>query len=191
MLCDVDKKSVNVKMADSYCYVMSTFSIVEADSYRAATYPGLGHSARREFDAYHWYYQWVWCVLLFQAICFYLPRWLWKSYEGDKISCLVSKIDYFGDESEKTDQKMDRIVNYFVKTIGTHNQYVFKYFLCEVITYVNVIVQVFVLDLFFGGKFLSLGLELVRYQFDTTMLVSPLVKVSFIDPKYWLDRSHD
>lgn len=37
----------------------------------------------------HAYYQWVPFVLFFQAICFYMPHLLWRSWEGGKINKLV------------------------------------------------------------------------------------------------------
>ena len=38
---------------------------------------------------YHKYYQWVCFTLFFQAILFYIPRYLWKTWEAGKIKMLV------------------------------------------------------------------------------------------------------
>lgn len=42
----------------------------------------------------------------FQAILFYTPRWLWKSWEGGKIHALMMDLDIgLGTEPEKTHKK--------------------------------------------------------------------------------------
>lgn len=37
----------------------------------------------------HKYYQWVFLVLLLQAFFFYLPRYIWKVWEGGRIRMIV------------------------------------------------------------------------------------------------------
>merc|ERR1712018_885288 len=51
----------------------------------------------------HAWYQWVCFVLFGQALLFYFPHYLWKSWEGGKISMLVKDLDSLGLEpSDKT-----------------------------------------------------------------------------------------
>lgn len=46
-------------------------------------HPGVGPSNRDDDIVYHAYYQWVPFVLFFQALCFYVPHYLWRGYEGE------------------------------------------------------------------------------------------------------------
>ena len=34
---------------------------------------------------YHAYYQWVPLMLMFQALCFYMPHWIWKQLDNQKM----------------------------------------------------------------------------------------------------------
>jgi hypothetical protein len=52
-------------------------------------HPGIGPLNDDDPIKVHAYYQWVPFVLFFQAICFYLPYVVWRSWEGGKIKNLV------------------------------------------------------------------------------------------------------
>lgn len=38
------------------------------------------------------YYQWVCIVFCFQALLFYIPRYLWKNWEGGRLRLLVKDL---------------------------------------------------------------------------------------------------
>ena len=46
---------------------------------------GLGPDTPETETVYHNYYIWVPYVLFLQAICFYVPHWLWKMMQTDKV----------------------------------------------------------------------------------------------------------
>lgn len=52
-------------------------------------HPGIGPILPQDEVTHHAYYQWVPFVLFAQAICFYLPHLIWRSWEGGKIKSLV------------------------------------------------------------------------------------------------------
>lgn len=52
-------------------------------------HPGIGPMYPNDEVTHHAYYQWVPFFLFFQAICFYLPHFFWRSWEGGRIKALV------------------------------------------------------------------------------------------------------
>ena len=80
---------------DTYCWIHSTFSVPGHEIGIAGekfVYPGVGtHSNGRDDEQqlqYHKYYQWICFTLFFQAILFYVPRYLWKTWENGRIKML-------------------------------------------------------------------------------------------------------
>jgi len=67
------------------------------------------------------------------------------------------------DESTKKDQ-IGVIVKYFRLHRGTHVGYALKYFACEVLNFVNVLLQIYILDAFLGYEFSTYGLDVVNYS---------------------------
>ena len=47
--------------------------------------PMYNPSHEEEEPVYHAYYQWVPLMLMFQAICFYAPHFIWKQLDNGKI----------------------------------------------------------------------------------------------------------
>ena len=45
----------------------------------------LGPIEEGDETVYHAYYQWVPLMLMFQAICFYMPHWIWKQLDNGKM----------------------------------------------------------------------------------------------------------
>lgn len=67
-------KTIPTGILNSYCYIMSTFSVPrQLNKGYATAYPGLGAYDDEELT-YHAYYQWVPFVLILQAFTFYIPR---------------------------------------------------------------------------------------------------------------------
>lgn len=180
-------EGIDPKIMDTYCWIHSTYSVPtrwtgkqghdvahagvapDADLALPVFNDGTGASdplARKEpaEKKYHKYYQWVAFVLFLHAIFFYMPRYLWKSSEGGKIKMLVG--DLHSNPMLGADAKADQIstiVKYFRLHRGTHATYAMRFFLCEVLNFVNVIGQIFFIDTFLNGEFSTYGLRVFEY----------------------------
>ena len=80
-------------------------------------------------------------------------------------------------ETESTKERRSVIVRYILRNIRTHNVYVYKFIFCEFLNLVNIIGQIFLMDLFFGGQFTTYGLEVLSIA-NTEMesRVDPMAK---------------
>lgn len=170
-------------IVNSLCWVESTFShrSLFGASYKGSTvYPGTGFAPpgiSPEDRKYHTYYQWV-CFLLFaQALFFYAPRWLWKVWEGGRVSAIVAALD-IGSTVSQTDRAEARslMADFLVVNMNRNRWYLVKYIICELLSVVNVVVQVALTDYVLGGGFFTYGLDLVSWHRGANQeFVSPAV----------------
>jgi hypothetical protein len=56
-------------------------------------YPGVRPGVEGDTVRYHTYYQWVWCVLVIQAVAFYFPHWVWEKLERGTVMMLVGDLN--------------------------------------------------------------------------------------------------
>lgn len=163
--CIVDEIPLNVM--DTYCWIYSTFTIPNRLSGvvgKDIVQPGVGsHNEAEDEVKYHKYYQWVCFVLFFQAICFYIPRYLWKTWEGGRIKMLVMDLNcpVVNDEAKEDRKKI--LLDYFVENLNRHNFYAFRFFICEALNFINVFVQIYFMDYFLGGEFSTYGSDVLSY----------------------------
>jgi len=161
--CIVEEIPNNVM--DTYCWIHSTFSIpgktIGLNGFDYA-HPGVAPGQEKDGSVrYHKYYQWVCFTLFFQAILFYLPRYLWKTWEGGRIKLLVQSMNVpILDPDTKRDQ-IKVLVDYFTINRNNHTFYAFKFFLCEVLNLVNVVGQIYFMDFFLGGEFTRYGTDVL------------------------------
>ncbi|KAF4517912.1 hypothetical protein B566_EDAN001866 [Ephemera danica] len=162
--CIVDE--IPLAVMDTYCWIHSTFTIPNRFKGTLASifvgrdhaHPGVGpEMPNNDTRTYHKYYQWVCFVLFFQAILFYIPRYLWKTWEGGRVKMLVLDLNCpVVNEECKADRKK-LLVEYFASNLHTQNFYAFRFFLCECLNFINVILQIYFMDMFLGGEFSSYG----------------------------------
>ncbi|XP_018016186.1 innexin inx2 isoform X1 [Hyalella azteca] len=109
--CVTGFKAQEHKAIETYCFISSTFSLVnvsEAD----APYPGLGpvpSSGEEDPLKRHAYYQWIPLALAIQTAALYFPRWLWKTViDRKKFKNILGDLDSLhlknegGNEEEKS-----------------------------------------------------------------------------------------
>jgi len=154
---------------DTYCWIHGTFSIPErwvGKQGKDIPHPGVAPIAwEGEEPVYHKYYQWVCYVLFLQAGMFYFPRQLWKTSEGGRLRMLVEGMyepRMVVDKSARS-ERISTIVKYFRDNRGGHTFYFLRFITCEVLNFVNVIGQMFLMDKFLGYEFSTYGLSVLGY----------------------------
>lgn len=103
------------------------------------------------------YYQWVSIILCFQALLFYLPRYLWTTWEGGRIRLLVKDLGRFRYSKHNpgelfytfkggplisttwTAATRDKLVAYMVCGKYSHNMYCLRHTMCEVLNCLNAV----------------------------------------------------
>ncbi|XP_075226253.1 innexin 2 [Lycorma delicatula] len=163
--CIVDEIPPNVM--DTYCWIYSTFTIpnrLAGTIGKDIIQPGVASHVEGEDEVkYHKYYQWVCFVLFFQAMLFYVPRYLWKTWEGGRIKMLVLDLNCpIVSEECKTDRKK-LLVDYFTANLRTQNFYAYRFFICEILNFINVVAQICFMDFFLDGEFSTYGSDVVRF----------------------------
>lgn len=167
---------------DTYCWIHSTFTIPDrlASERIGHDVPHPGVGIKREGDSvkYHKYYQWVCFVLFFQALLFYIPRYLWKTWEAGKMKMLVLDLNCpIIAEDTKNDRKK-LLVDYFATNLHNHNFYAIRFFICEVLNFINVVGQIYFVDYFLGGEFTTYGSDVIRMtEMEPEDRVDPMAKV--------------
>lgn len=169
-------------IVNSLCWVESTFSqrSLFSASYRdSIVYPGTGYApvgSGTEDRKYHTYYQWI-CFLLFtQALSFYAPRWLWKVWEGGRVSAIVAALDIRSTALQDRAEACSQMADFLVVSMNRNRWYLVKYIACELLSVLNVVVQMALTDYVLGGGFFTYGLDLVSWHRGANQeFVSPAV----------------
>jgi len=174
--------SVPQNVMDTYCWIHSTYSITDKvdgqiglDVAHAGVAPPPSDGTGRQ---YHKYYQWVCFTLFFQAILFYIPRYLWKSLEAGKLEMLIQDMNVPIIDRDATRDRKEVLVNYLTKSEGRHQMYAFSFFFCELLNFVNVVFQIYLMNVFLGGEFTSYGPELIQMtELDPELRTDPMASL--------------
>ncbi|XP_034947945.1 innexin shaking-B isoform X4 [Chelonus insularis] len=158
----IHTRDIPVEAFNTYCWIHSTYFVTGAMlgvTGVNVAFPGVATSnflSIRQFRIEHnqtrhrygdgqsmikqvKYYQWVAFILIFQAILFYTPRWLWKGWEGGKIHALMMDLDIGLCSEVEKKQKKKMLLDYLWENLRYHNWWAYRYYLCEVLALVNVI----------------------------------------------------
>ncbi|KYM86057.1 Innexin inx2 [Atta colombica] len=152
----IDKDPVN-----AYCWIYSTFTVsrhLKGIPGRGVASAGVGQALPGDEARHHRYYQWVCFVLGLQAISFYVPRALWGVWERGTISLLSRDLASPFLRDVWTEERKQQLVEYFTKTnLHSHNFYAMRFFVCELLNFLNSIGQIYLLDIFLEGQFRRYG----------------------------------
>merc|ERR1719508_634347 len=153
---------------NTYCWIMSTFSIPSKNKgVMGQDFPhqGIGPETDDEGDrVVHAYYQWVPFMLFLQGVMFYIPHYLWKTFEDKKMDKITSGLRGKTFNTDGRRDACENLINYLWETRGMHNAYAFKYFFCDILNFVNVIGQMYFVNTFLGGVFMTYGTEVLNFM---------------------------
>lgn len=164
--CIVQGLPTNV--VNTFCWITSTFTMPDAFQRavgKEVAYPGV----HNEYDStaekkYYTYYQWVCFVLFLQAIMCYTPKFLWDACEGGLMRTIVMGLNVGVCPANEKDKKKKLLLGYLDRYQDMHKMYAMKYFGCELLCLVNIITQLWLMDVFFNGEFFSYGTRVLGYS---------------------------
>jgi len=167
---------------DTYCWIHSTFSVPCEDTgpcaHAGVGAPQHGQSEQTGEHRYHKYYQWVCFTLFFQAILFYIPRYLWKVWEAGKMKMLVQGLNIPIVDAETKEDRLKVLINYFSDNRNNHDFYTFRFFFCELLNLINVIGQIYFVDFFLGGEFSTYGSDVIAMsELPSKERIDPMARV--------------
>ncbi|XP_041978467.1 innexin inx2-like [Aricia agestis] len=153
---------------NSYCWIYGTYTLrsqLNGIEGKHMAYAGVGPNiGKNDEQIKHTYYQWVCFMLLGQSVMFYTPRYLWKVWEGGRLKALASNLATPLIPKDWSESKRSELVSYLSHTnIHTHNVYALKYAFCEFLNLLNVLAQIFLLDVFLDGSFRSYGAAVAAF----------------------------
>lgn len=173
-------------VVNTYCWISSTFTMPDAFKRqvgREVAHPGIANEFNDE-DAkkYYTYYQWVCFVLFFQAVACYLPKFLWDAIEAGLMRTLVMGLNIGVCKEDEKFAKKQAIISYVLKRLKRHRLYVLRYFACESLCLVNILIQLWMMNQFFNGEFFAYGWKVIQFsdtpqdqRFDPMVYVFPRV----------------
>jgi len=147
---------------------------------KAVAQPGVltGTGTIEDKWTFHNYYQWVVFFLCFQAASFYFPKLIWDSAEGGLMKAISGGLNKALYLEEEVDEKRRVVVNYVSQHIRMHNAYVYKYWGCELLCFIVIVANMFIVNSFLGGEFLTYGTDVIEYsQMDQNERVDPMIYV--------------
>ncbi|XP_019871484.1 innexin inx1 [Aethina tumida] len=159
---------VQVHVVNTFCWISSTFTM--PDAYRRQVgmevpHPGIDNDFDdKNAQKYYTYYQWVCFVLFFQAVACYVPKFLWEIFENGRMRMLVMGLNIGACHENEKNAKKEILIDYLIQHNKKHNLYALRYWACECLCLVNILVQLYVMNRFFDGEFLSYGWKVMHFS---------------------------
>jgi len=177
---------VPLKMFEAFCFMSATYSLPpETGAERVSASRGVyaPSNTRHTSPTHHNYYQWVSLLLVFQAVCCYLPWGVWKAVEGGKVAQLVKEISTDPLSTTPLPEQVKSLGDFLHDHSGWFNWAAVKLLLGQVSCLVLTVTQMYAMDLVLGNKFLQLGTNILQWKELPTALetVFPLKVVCDMD----------
>eukprot|EP00092_Neocalanus_flemingeri_P013618 GFUD01014688.1.p1 GENE.GFUD01014688.1~~GFUD01014688.1.p1 ORF type:complete len:372 (-),score=63.94 GFUD01014688.1:424-1539(-) len=165
----VSASSDKPQFSDTYCWIYGTQTFSDGSSCTHNQGKVMCGEEDPDCSKTHEYYQWVALTLLVQAVCFYIPGWLWLHWEKGQIADVVGEngmkeIDVILVESKESIELSAKTVSDRIEAMkGSHKKWAAKFVLCEVANFGIAISQFYFTDIFLGGEFMEYGTGMLEY----------------------------
>ncbi|GFS69433.1 innexin shaking-B [Nephila pilipes] len=162
--CSKDTREYST-IVENYCFITSTYTVKTALNLtvsEGAPHPGIYPTQDEQQFRYHRYYQWVGFILFIQAVFFYVPHWLWKIFEGGKLSSLLERDTKYLPREEQVKSR-NMIVEHLRSRWTKDKLFVVKYLLCEIWCFINLFGQMTFLDTVFEHEYFCFGFEVLNH----------------------------
>jgi len=157
-------------LIEAYCWIQGLWTIRQKESVfdpgsSVQPHPGVGIYRQQQHDkVYHRFYQWVPTVLLFFAMIFYMPRYIWKKLEGNRMVHICNNMQDQALNDEEESSRVKRLVSFYKRPkLNRNNLYVISLVVCELLNCVAVFAVWKVTDALLSGRFDEYGRYLLTY----------------------------
>lgn len=167
-----DKSVYLDKYMNDYCYIHGTKTFPNSncklnEGHGSLTHLGGGDD-EDQVHVEHTYYQWVTFMLLAQAVCFYIPGGLWKTWEGGRVGESVGDNGRGGiltclNKDESLEVQGKQIAKDIQENLGKNSFWAVKFTMCEFLNLGNVIGQFYLTNWFLGGEFTNYGISVAKF----------------------------
>lgn len=165
---------------NTYCWIQSTYTMPNAYLQQVGKnipHHGIANDNGEE-GKYHNYYQWVCFALFGQAALCYLPKVIWDYFEGGFLRLLVEGLKDSLIREEERNKKTKIITDFLIKNRTMHNKYVITYWICELLCLCNIFLQMFFMNWFLDGEFISYGWKVLILSLENQEeRVDPMIYV--------------
>jgi len=181
----IKTNDIAIKIINNFCWIQGTFTLPRAliidmereqkglPPLKAA--PGIDHRHKDDEIIVHNYYYWVCIVLFLQGCSFMVTRVLWKVWEKGYMKLLIEGINKSMATQNKRFERSIAITLFLNKRRFDLKGYSRKFFICEIANLINIIIQIYITDLFLRGQFLHYGWDMMfnSKRIDPTDKVFP------------------
>ncbi|AAS79821.1 innexin Vnx-d5.1 [Ichnoviriform fugitivi] len=164
---DCDFPGRSHRSLDTYCYAHSTFLVerfITGTEREYVPHPGVAAHVKDDKLKFYGYYGWVYIVLFLQALSFYIPHYMWKSWEGGKLKMLTVELTSPVLRKDCIKENTEPLIDYFCSTLHSHNSYAYKYFFCEMLNFINAVGQICFMNVFIGEDFVYYGIDIIMFN---------------------------
>ena len=108
-------------------------------------------------------------------------RYLWKTWEAGKCKLLVQDMNVPIVDSDTKKERIKVLVDYFTMNKHNHEFYAIKFFICELLNFINVVGPIYFMDFFLGGEFTTYGSDVLAMvqmtELEQDQRVDPMARV--------------